>query len=412
MRRGGASCSARGADGVAKVVEGFAEWGAPLLIPAGLAAVASAVGAPSFDAVRAGPGGVFDDFGLPFGREFFEEFAVVGESGLLALFDPVHGVGESHLAVFVMMAVALAVGGDVGYLGRFGVVGRSWIEDGEETLAEVFAAVEKAFEGDGARARAVVEEDGDGAAFVEADEVGVGRVDGGVGSFGPGGWGIRSCGTRSCGGENADSSALGRSEDREFDSLLGHEIEDAAVDGGFGEPHAFGFSAEAGFEVGDAPANLSDGVAAAGEGHDDVVVNLSHGGAVSAVALGADFVGVEDHAIGARGFVVQPAKEGGSEVIAHPGVVVHDADDLVFFVGDARRSVGCVALGCDAVVPVVVGGGGVLDLDGFEPGVFARGLVEVAMDADEAGSFGGCLRLGFCSARFDHNRLQLEGIAG
>ncbi len=103
--------------GVAEVVEGLAEWGAPLLVPAGLAAVAAAVGAPAFDAVGAAPGGVFDDLGLPRGRKFLEELAVVGEAGLVAVFDGVHGVGEGHLAVLVMVAVAFAVGGDVGDLG-------------------------------------------------------------------------------------------------------------------------------------------------------------------------------------------------------------------------------------------------------------------------------------------------------
>ncbi len=74
-----------GSGGVAEVVEGFAERRAPLLVPAGLgAAVAAAVGAPALDAVGAGPGGVFDDFGLPFGRKVFEKFAVVGEASLAA----------------------------------------------------------------------------------------------------------------------------------------------------------------------------------------------------------------------------------------------------------------------------------------------------------------------------------------
>ena len=85
---------------------------------------------------------------------------------------------------------------------------------------------------------------------------------------------------------------------------------------------------------------------------------------------------------------MQPAEQGGAEVEAHAGVVVDDADDDVFEVDDAGGAVGGVALGGDAVVPVVVGGGGVLDFDGFEPGVFAGGLVEVAVDADEAGGRG------------------------
>ena len=85
----------------------------------------------------------------------------------------------------------------------------------------------------------------------------------------------------------------------------GHEVEHAAVDGGLGEPHAFGLAAEAVLEVGDAPADLGEGVALAGERHDDVVVDLRDGGAVAAVALRAGLVGVEDHAVGAGGFVVR-----------------------------------------------------------------------------------------------------------
>ena len=96
-----------------------------------------------------------------------------------------HGVGERHLAVPVVVAVAFAVGGDVGEL-RASDRWRCRCGSREQAAGEVFAAVEQAFEGDGAGGRAVVEEDGDGAAFVEADQVGMGGVDGGVGGFGPG----------------------------------------------------------------------------------------------------------------------------------------------------------------------------------------------------------------------------------
>ena len=88
--------------------------------------------------------------------------------------------------MLVMVAVAFAVGGDVGDLGDFGIAGRERVEAGEEAFGEVFAAVEEAFEGDGAGGGAVVEEDVDGAAFVEVDEIGLGGVDGGVGGLGPG----------------------------------------------------------------------------------------------------------------------------------------------------------------------------------------------------------------------------------
>ena len=94
----------------------------------------------------------------------------------------------------------------------------------------------------------------------------------------------------------------------------GHQVEHGAVDGGLGQPHAFGPAAEAVLEVGDAPADLGERVALAGERHDDVVVDLRHGGAVAAVALGAGVVGVEDHAVGARGLVGEPLSRVGPKL--------------------------------------------------------------------------------------------------
>ena len=61
-------------------IECFAQWGRAILVPAGPAAVAAAVGAPALDAVGAAPGGVFEDLGLPLRREAFEELAVVREA--------------------------------------------------------------------------------------------------------------------------------------------------------------------------------------------------------------------------------------------------------------------------------------------------------------------------------------------
>ena len=43
----------------------------------------------------------------------------------------------------------------------------------------------------------------------------------------------------------ADTGALVGGEDGELDVLGGHEVEDIAVDGGLGEPHAFGLAVEA-----------------------------------------------------------------------------------------------------------------------------------------------------------------------
>ena len=81
------------------------------------------------------------------------------------------------------------------------------------------------------------------------------------------------------------------------------------------------------FVVGDAPADLGDAVAGTGEGQDDVVVDLGHGGAVTMEGLAAAPLAVEDHAIRAGRVLFEPTEEGGAEVEADAGVVVDDADD-------------------------------------------------------------------------------------
>jgi len=174
---------------------------------------------------------------------------------------------------------------------------------------------------------------------------------------------------------------IGR-EHGELDAFLRHEVEHAARDSSLRKPHAFRAAAEPVLEVGNAPADLGAGVAFIRERHDDVVVNLRKRGAVAAVARGAGFVGVLNHAIGAGSEIGEPAQECGAEVVAHARVVVEDAYDLALLVLNARGAVGRVALAGDALIPIVIRGCGVLHLNGFKPGVFARRLIEMAVDAD------------------------------
>ena len=65
-------------------------------------------------------------------------------------------------------------------------------------------------------------------------------------------------------------------------------------------------------------------------------------------------------------------------------VVIHDLDDSLLAIEDARGSIRRVALGGDPLVPIVIGIGGVLNLDRLEPGILSRRLIKVPVDADEA----------------------------
>ncbi len=389
-----------GGGAIAQQVECFTQGAAPGLVPAGSAAVATAVGAPAFDAVEAAPGRLFDDLGFAGGRELGEELAVVGEACELFFLDPLHRVAERHFTVPVVVAVAFAVGGHMRELGARAVC-RGGTQAGQEALAELLTGVQQVFKGDGPRGRAVVEEDADRAAFAELNAVGLRGIDGGVRRVSPGkgvtggatfelrrgrferfraGWGW-------C--ERPDAGALVRGEDRKLDPLLSHHVEDIAGDGCLGQPHAFRFTSEAVFKVRDAPADLGLSVTRRRQRHDDVVVDLSEGGAMAAESLGTGRVGFEDGAVGAGRAEFQPTQQGGPEVVTHARVVVQDARDLAGVVGDAGGAVGGVALGGDALIPVMEGASGALDLDGFQPGILAGWLVKVAMDTDVALAEGG-----------------------
>ena len=62
------------------------------------------------------------DLDLPLGRVPLEELAVIGQADLGVLGQFVQHVGQRHVAVRVVMAVGLAVGGDVHELGVLAAV--------------------------------------------------------------------------------------------------------------------------------------------------------------------------------------------------------------------------------------------------------------------------------------------------
>ncbi len=137
-------------------------------------------------------------------------------------------------------------------------------------LGEALAVGEQAFKRHGARDGSVVEEEVDAAArgkiaHVRASGVNLAAFD------------ILEAG----GGNAALGLGLRRREDGELDAVGGEDFEGLDVDGGFSQPHAFGIAIEAELEVANSPYHLSLLVAAIGQRHDHVVVDLRDGGTVS-----------------------------------------------------------------------------------------------------------------------------------
>src|SRR6185436_2551970 len=95
-------------------VQRLAQWRAPRLLPARMpAAVAAAVRAPPFDAMRATPRGVATNLHAVGNAHPVEVGGVVGQLNLPVALDGVDGRGERHFAEAVMMPIRLAVRGDV-----------------------------------------------------------------------------------------------------------------------------------------------------------------------------------------------------------------------------------------------------------------------------------------------------------
>jgi hypothetical protein len=88
-------------------------------------------------------------------------------------FEQAQRIGQRHLAVLVVMAVGLAIGGHMHQLWLVVPV----FEAGLEARGECLAGVEQPFKGDGARDWAVVEEDGDRCARRKAHKIGTRGID-------------------------------------------------------------------------------------------------------------------------------------------------------------------------------------------------------------------------------------------
>ena len=234
-------------------------------------------------------------------------------------------------------------------------------------MGQVLAARQQPLEGDRARDRTVVEKNGDRFARGQSAPVRFRRID-------------RAAFHR---------LRLMRLQNREQNPRLGQHFERGNVHGGLRQPHSFRLSAETFFEIANAPLHLRAAIAIVCQRQDHVVVGLGDRRAVSAEALAAHAVGVENRRVRRRRVFLKPAEKRRSEVETDRRVVVDDLHDAVVRVENARRCVRLVALGCDPLVPVVVRRGGVLRLHRLEPRVLPRRLVKMSVNADEASAHQG-----------------------
>src|SRR4029077_17347923 len=102
------------------------------------AGVTAAIAPPALDAVKTAPGGSFYDLDLLGRRMPFEIFAIVCQLRQLIRLDGVQGVGESHVADAVVMAVIFPVWSDMDDLRPVTLV----IERADEPIGQMLAVGE------------------------------------------------------------------------------------------------------------------------------------------------------------------------------------------------------------------------------------------------------------------------------
>ena len=171
---------------------------------------------------------------------------------------------------------------------------------------------------------------------------------------------------------------LGR-QDRVRDPELDERGQRGGRDARLGEPQAVGRAAEPSLEVLQAPEQLGPPVGGIAQGNDRVRIGLGDGAARSQ-PLPLLAVGGPQPGRHRRILPGDPARQRGADVERQPFVVVDDRLDPPVGGVDARERVGPIALGVDALVPVVERRRRGLARDVVGPGVLARWLVEVPVD--------------------------------
>ena len=183
-------------------------------------------------------------------------------------------------------------------------------------------------------------------------------------------------------GPVAHTLGLVRRQDGELDPQRAENLERLHVHGQLWQPQPFGIAVEAVLEIANAPQDLRVLMAGTGQRQDDVVVRLRQRRSVAGEQLQALAVGFQNALVGAGRVLFQPGKQSGAEIKADAGVVVDDFGDAPLPIQNAGGAVGHVALVGDALVPVVVRRGGILQLDGFQPGILAGRLIKMRVDAE------------------------------
>ena len=175
-------------------------------------------------------------------------------------------IGECHVPELVVMAVCLTVSCDIHQLGPVSLAGKA----AQDALCKGFAALQEVFECNPLRDRAIVKKDADPAARWQPAEIRPCGIDPSAADVLP-----------ASGADPSDLGCLAGRKHSKDNPMLRKDLERFNIDSSLGQPHAFRHVAEALLKILNAPDDLSMAVAAVCQRHDDMVVYLGHGAAMS-----------------------------------------------------------------------------------------------------------------------------------
>ena len=278
-------------------------------------------------------------------------------------------VGERHIAVFVVVAVSLAVRRDIHGLRPCPRIGKC----GREPVCQLLTFFEQALKSDGLGDWSIVEKYRDLFARPQADLISHRRIEFASARVAPG-----------AAAQLAYAFHLMGRENREANSEISKDVQCFEIDRGFRQPHAFRLAAEARFEIANAPEHLRVLIVPVAQRKNRMIVALRDGASMPGKSLPAFFVGVENGLIGFRLFCCHPRKQRRTEIETDLRVVVRDLLDIAVAIQNSRHPIWRVTFGRDALVPVVERICGVLQLDELEPGVLPGRLIKMSVNTDVA----------------------------
>ena len=173
-------------------------------------------------------------------------------------------------------------------------------------------------------------------------------------------------------------------QNRETNAQVGKCLQGVQVHAGFWQPHAFRKATEAMLEITNSPQNLRVFISCRSQRQNHVVVSLGECRAVTGKGLLTFFVRPQDAFVDVGDLLFHPGEQCRPEVETDFGIVVYDFYDSLIVIEDSGGGIGSVTLCRNALVPVMVRICGILHLHGFQPRVFTRWLIKMAMNAQVA----------------------------